>query len=122
MSTNQTQTFKYITCSKAAEAGDLEELKKMHLSGRTWDNSTSSFAAFNGQLECLKYAHENGCPWDFYTPALAAQNGHLDCLNGIIVQQKMQLHMVIWIACNMLMKMGVIGMNGLLHMQLIMDT
>lgn len=70
----------YESCSKAAEARDLEELKKMHLSGYPWDAWTPFMAALNGHLECLRYSHENGCRWDEGTPARAALNGHLDCL------------------------------------------
>ena len=73
-------SFKYETCTKAAEAGDLEELKKMYENGCPWDDWTPARAAQNGHLECLKYCFENGCPWDRWTPTFAAANGHLECL------------------------------------------
>jgi hypothetical protein len=72
--------FKYSKCSKAASAGDLEELKKMHETGYSWNTQTTENAATNGHLDCLQYAYENGCPWDKFTPAAAARNGHIDCL------------------------------------------
>ena len=70
MSTNQTS--KYKECYEAAKAGDLTELKKMHLSGCPWDWKTPANAAMNGHLDCLKFAHENRCPWDIKTPYFAA--------------------------------------------------
>ncbi len=72
--------FKYRTCTGAAKAGDLNELKKMHLAGCYWDKWTCSAAADNGHLECLRYAFENGCQWDADTTSYAAYNGHLECL------------------------------------------
>ncbi len=76
-------SFKYGTCAKAASAGDLEELKKMHKAGCPWDEDTTRAAARNGHLDCLRYLHENGCPWDEWTPAIAAANGHLNCLRYV---------------------------------------
>ena len=61
-------SFKYKTCTEAAKAGDLTELKKMHEADCDWDEWTPRSAAENGHLDCLKYAHENGCPWDIKTP------------------------------------------------------
>ncbi len=45
-------SFKYVNCTEAAKAEDLEELKRMYLSGCPWDESTFSCAALNGHLEC----------------------------------------------------------------------
>jgi hypothetical protein len=73
-------SFKYESCEKAAKAGDLEELKKMHQAGYYWDMWTTAEAAGNGHLECLKYAHSKGCGWDGFVPVSAAQNGQLECL------------------------------------------
>jgi hypothetical protein len=72
--------FKYETCSDAAAAGDLEEIKKRHQSGYKWNSGITFQAAKNGHLDCLKYLHEHGCPWDEWIPVFAAKNGHLDCL------------------------------------------
>jgi hypothetical protein len=72
--------FKYNHCYEAAQAGDLEELKKMHEANLEWDELTTSTAALKGHLDCLKYAHENGCLWTAEATQLAARNGHLDCL------------------------------------------
>ena len=72
--------FKYPICAEAAKAGDLDELKRMHLAGCHLDKYTTMQAAENGHLECLKYAHENSCPWDKLTTALASLTGHLECL------------------------------------------
>ncbi len=72
--------FKYQSCEKAALAGDLEELKRMHKFRCPWNELTPSYASKKGHLECLKYAHENGCPWDWTVISDAAWNGHLDCL------------------------------------------
>jgi len=72
--------FKYGSCQEAAYAGDLDELKRMHLAGLEWNELTPMRAAQNGHLECLKYAHQQGCPWDVDTTFGASVNGHLDCL------------------------------------------
>lgn len=54
-----TTEFKYESCEKAAQEGDVEELKKMHLSGMRINISASFEAATNGHLACLKYVHKN---------------------------------------------------------------
>jgi hypothetical protein len=67
MLTNQTQTFKYTYIYEAALAGDLTELKKMHLSGCLMTCVTPIFAAGNGHLECFKYCFEiNNDPQHFW--------------------------------------------------------
>jgi len=106
--------FKYSSCQEASKAGDLEELRNMHLAGCEWNHETLLNAAANGHLECLRYAHENGCKWwnddnhdsinfyrlqsrhyyafttnlcmkyNYYEADHAAANGHLDCLKYII--------------------------------------
>jgi hypothetical protein len=89
MSTNQTfksidevsqERFKYASTTDAAEAVDLEEIKRMHEDGYKWNCLTAQYAASGGHLECLRYLHENGCSWDFRTTSYAAQGGHLECL------------------------------------------
>ena len=69
-------------CIKAAEAGDLDELKRLR-GGRAWsimDEHTIEWAARCGQMESLKFAHENGCPWHVRVCRYAAGAGHLECL------------------------------------------
>ena len=69
-------------CIKAAEAGDLDELKRLRR-GRAWsimDEHTIEWAARCGQMESLKFAHENGCPWHVRVCREAAGAGHLECL------------------------------------------
>ena len=69
-------------CIKAAEAGDLDELKRLR-GGRAWsimDEHTIEWAARCGQMESLKFAHENGCPWHVRVCREAAGAGHLECL------------------------------------------
>ena len=48
-------------CRDAAAAGNLSKLKRLHMAGRPWDETTCYEAAINGHLECLRYAYENGC-------------------------------------------------------------
>ena len=86
MSTNN-QTpdgFKYKFCLIAAENGDLEELKRLHLSGHSWDKWTPAWTVQNGHLDCLKYAHENGCVWDIDTTINSAYFGQVKCLKYAI--------------------------------------
>ena len=69
-------------CIKAAEAGDLDELKRLR-GGRAWSimaEHTIECAASCGQMESLKFAHENGCPWHVRVCRYAAGAGHLECL------------------------------------------
>lgn len=95
--TNSTIQFKYSNANEAAEAGDLEELKRMFAAGfelfGVLDNSPNfnrtrqifnvcHTAAAKGHLNCLRWAHENGCTiGNSYS---AAKNGHLDCLRYCI--------------------------------------
>ncbi len=72
--------FKYSFCEEAALAGDLEEIKRMHLAGYPWDWRTIAHAAGNGHLECLKYAYENKCSYINWALVYASENGHLECL------------------------------------------
>jgi hypothetical protein len=72
--------FKYESCTDAAGAGDLEELKKMHEAGCPWDTQTTENAARKGHLNCLRYAHLQGCEWQIMTTQCAAFYGHFDCL------------------------------------------
>jgi hypothetical protein len=84
--------FEYEFAWEAAEAGDLEELKRMHLAGFPLQGTVShlfrndniwystTLAAKNGHLDCLRYAHENGCEMSHLITVEAAANGHLDCL------------------------------------------
>lgn len=62
------------TCAGSAENGNLECLQYLHENGCQWDERTCAYAARYGNLECLTYAHENGCPWDTMTCAGAALN------------------------------------------------
>ena len=68
------------TCAGSAENGNLECLQYLHENGCQWDERTCAYAARYGNLECLTYAHENGCPWDTMTCAGAALNDDLECL------------------------------------------
>jgi len=70
----------FNTCSGAASAGNLNELKRLYLLGKSWNNGTTLSAAEGGHLECLRFAHQNGCSWDYLTTVKAAEKGHLDCL------------------------------------------
>lgn len=96
-STTLTTQFKYSNANEAAEAGDLEELKRMFAAGfelfgvlhnsPNFNRTRQTFnvchtAAAKGHLDCLKWAHENGCTiGNSYS---AAKNGHLDCLRYCI--------------------------------------
>ena len=78
-------TFKFSSTHEAAEYGDFEELKRMHLAKFEWDEKTTWKAAQYGHLDCLQYAVENGCPMErencLQIPILvAAEFGKLDCL------------------------------------------
>ena len=69
-------------CLTAAEAGDLDELKRLR-GGRAWSimgEHTIEWAAKCGQMESLKFAHENGCPWHVRVCRYTAGAGHLECL------------------------------------------
>lgn len=74
--------YKYDSCAKAAKAGDLEELKRMHLAGFPINDPDLTFqAAGYGHLDCLQYAYENGCPMiDSWVTTTAAWLGSYDCL------------------------------------------
>jgi phosphoserine aminotransferase len=50
-----------MTCSYAAENGNLEVLKWARENGCEWESNTCSCAAWNGHLEVLKWAKNNGC-------------------------------------------------------------
>ena len=73
-------SVQYASCTQAAEAGDLDELKKMRDLGFFWDAWTCCAAAKGGHVQVLKYAHEGGCPWNSWTCLEAAKAGHLDAL------------------------------------------
>ena len=94
-STPRDATFRrtMTECSKAASEGNLQELKRLHESGFSWDANTCVEAAKGGHLECLKYAHEKGCPWGRlrdpsdpgeaeaeFTCEEAAKAGDVECL------------------------------------------
>ena len=77
--------YKYQTCIGAAEAGDIDELKRMHLANYDWDKFTPAYAAKNGHLNCLQYCFENRCEWDKYTTVYASEYGQLECLKYAII-------------------------------------
>ena len=68
------------TCAYSAKHGHFDCLKYLHENGCPWHEGTCNFAAHYGHLDCLQYAHENGCPWQEWTCTGAAIHGHLDCL------------------------------------------
>jgi len=76
--------FKYDTTAIAAQHGDLETLKAMHIAGCEWDHQTTNNAAKYGHIECLKYAHENGCNIHWECAAEATKGGHVDCLQYLV--------------------------------------
>ena len=65
---------------RAAEAGNIRRVRRLHEHGCPWDEATCTSAAEGGHLECLKYLHENGCPWNEETCKYAAKCLQLECL------------------------------------------
>jgi hypothetical protein len=98
MSEQQSNTH-YTFCWQAAEAGNVDELQRIHedaLKLNIIDTSkfsmldymilaaqyrhtdcffnTCAFAVKQGHLDCLRYAHEHGCEINFHTIQTAANN------------------------------------------------
>lgn len=71
---------KDLTCTKAAQVGNLRLLRWTHEQGLPWNRKTMDTIAQNGHLDCLKYAHEQGVPWNEWTCASAVNGGFLNCL------------------------------------------
>ena len=63
-----------MTCTEAAEGGNLEMLQWARQYGCPWDAKTCSAAAGGGHLEILQWAHQNGCPWNVETCSAAAEH------------------------------------------------
>ena len=76
--------MKYTSIESASEAGDLEELKKMHKSGYKWDWKTTANASGHGNIDSLKYKYENTYSLNSYKPENTYNICHLDCLKYAI--------------------------------------
>lgn len=72
--------FNMITCSSAAEGGQLGLLKWLRGRGCSWDLDTCWGAAEGGHLKVLQWAREEDCPWHEGTCWGAAKGGHLEIL------------------------------------------
>jgi hypothetical protein len=53
-----------LTCTYAAENGDLSILQWCRANKCPWDERTCSMAAKNGHVGILQWCRANGCPWN----------------------------------------------------------
>jgi len=78
------------SCARAAERGDLEELKRLRaqVPPLPWDDMVAFHAAQGGHLDLLKWgrAQVPPCPWNEYTYVAAAKHGHLEVLEWLYDQ------------------------------------
>lgn len=66
-------------CNQAAIVGSYECLEYAFNNGAQMNAKTSEYAARGGNIKCLKLTHKNGVPWDKNTTFAAAERGKIQC-------------------------------------------
>ena len=99
--------YKYIssftvnenTWQWAAISGDLELIKKLHISDKSnYTKLTMDLAAGNGHLEIVKYLHNNGYKGTILTMNLAVMDNQLEIVKYLIEIKELNIEEAVYLA------------------------